>query len=193
MVKLTDDDLLVAHATFDNYIAMVRIFKQYDFEYSGAAGPIRPSHVTFSSYGGPITSTDDYYILNKKVVVQETTTALLNENEYQYRLPLKHYIPDFFRISIANHMSQSGQDWITNFSYVNTGTYNSQWMVVDYTKFPSNDKLLMVLEQAPGKIIVKDMTPVLLKEKYWASYNIPSFPETREKLGYEEIVTRYKG
>jgi len=77
MVKLTSDDLFVSHATFDNYIAMVRIFKQYDFEYNGASGPIKRSQVRFSSYGGPITSTDDYYILNNRVVVQETTTGLL--------------------------------------------------------------------------------------------------------------------
>ena len=52
-------------------------------------------------------------------------------------------------------------------------------MVVDYSKFPSTDGLLIVLEQAPGKIIAKDLTPVLLKEKFWASFNIPSFPEIR--------------
>jgi hypothetical protein len=33
----------------------------------------------------------------------------------------------------------------------------------------------------------------LLNEKYWASYNVPAFPEIRKKLGYDDIVTKYKG
>jgi|688.fasta_scaffold1467380_2 hypothetical protein len=37
------------------------------------------------------------------------------------------------------------------------------------------------------------MTEVVLKEKFWASYNVPSFPEIRKKLGYDEICVRYKG
>lgn len=37
------------------------------------------------------------------------------------------------------------------------------------------------------------MTKVLEKEGYWGSYNVPSFKETRKNLGYDEIITRYKG
>jgi hypothetical protein len=71
-------EVFVSHATFDNYIAMVRIFKNYDFEYSGSSGPLLPSLLTFSSYAGTLTSTDDYYLVNGKTVVQETTIAVLD-------------------------------------------------------------------------------------------------------------------
>ena len=37
------------------------------------------------------------------------------------------------------------------------------------------------------------MTKVLLNDTYWASYNVPSFPEIRKRLGYTEILNRYKG
>jgi hypothetical protein len=38
---------------------------------------------------------------------------------------MDEYFPDFFRISIANHLSKHSQDWTFWFSLLNTGTYNS--------------------------------------------------------------------
>lgn len=37
------------------------------------------------------------------------------------------------------------------------------------------------------------MTKVLIKDGFWASYNVPSFPEIRKNLGYDEILTKYPG
>jgi len=39
--KNDKNELYVSHATFDNYIAMVRIFKNYNFQYTD--GPLKSS------------------------------------------------------------------------------------------------------------------------------------------------------
>ena len=45
----------------------------------------------------------------------------------------------------------------------NSGTYNNQWMVVDYERFRESPRnlvarsgVLWVAEQVPGKVVVKD-------------------------------------
>jgi hypothetical protein len=51
-------------------------------------------------------------------------------------------------------------------------------MLVDYDNIKSGKNLLLVAEQSPGFSIVKDMTEVLKKDSYWASFNVPAFKET---------------
>ncbi len=78
----------------------------------------------------------------------------------------------------------------------NSGTYNNQWIVVDFRKFrkwrlyfekhkkiPRN--ILWVGEQAPGLIISNDMTDHLWETTYWASYNRPYFAEIAQVSGDE--------
>ncbi len=57
------------------------------------------------------------------------------------------------------------EEWIKNFSYYNSGTYSSQWMVIDYKQFDialknktKIDKLLYVLEQTPKRMISYDVS-----------------------------------
>jgi hypothetical protein len=55
-----------------------------------------------------------------------------------------------------NFGPRSGKQWSKLFAKRNSGTYNNQWMVLDYKKFvPGKDLsdvkgLLWVLEQLPG-------------------------------------------
>jgi len=46
-------------------------------------------------------------------------------------LDIKHYVPDFMRVMLANRMATNGLSWVFWLSYYNTGTYNSQWMILD--------------------------------------------------------------
>eukprot|EP00932_Pfiesteria_piscicida_P012554 SRR837773.23946.p1 GENE.SRR837773.23946~~SRR837773.23946.p1 ORF type:complete len:231 (+),score=46.32 SRR837773.23946:105-695(+) len=68
-----------------------------------------------------------------------------------------------------------------------TGTYSSQWLVVDYKKFSGGGDLLpgtfYVLEQAPGVSHFEDMTPRLQSEGYWASFDRAFFDDVRARTG----------
>ncbi len=66
-------DLLLSHQTWDDYSQMLRIFKHYE---------IGGHEMTFSSYPGCISSTDDWYNNKSKegqLVVTETTLEVLND------------------------------------------------------------------------------------------------------------------
>jgi len=71
-----------------------------------------------------------------------------------------------------------------------TGTYSSQWMVVDYNKFkpgkPLENGTLFVIEQVPGISHIEDSTAFLQKQGYWASENRAWFKEVRDSIGQSE-------
>ncbi len=74
--------------------------------------------------------------------------------------------------------------FIQTFVRFNSGTYNDQWMIVDLNRFNASltalePGTLWVLEQIPGYYEAKDMTKMLEKNTYWASYNRPYFEEVR--------------
>ena len=61
-------------------------------------------------------------------------------------------------------MSRNIKEWIDYFSLINSGTYSSQWMVVDYKKVKELNtnrnirEMFYVIEQIPTDIIFKDNT-----------------------------------
>jgi hypothetical protein len=108
----------------------------------------------------------------------------------------------------------------------NSGTYNNQWMVLDYSllSFPLSPRfacvlllcfldfdhrlsilalsryrhskplpagLLYILEQIPGTAQIADVTSTLQTTGYWASYNIPYFPNIFNLSGYPALVEQY--
>ena len=82
------------------------------------------------------------------------------------------------------------------FGRYNSGTYNNQWMIVDYKRFKKGDTvlrpgLLWILEQIPGTVMAEDVTSVLQSQQYWASYNSPYFPEIFNMSGNPELVEEY--
>ena len=102
------------------------------------------------------------------------------------------------RVVVANKLANSGKQWSQIFSKYNSGTYNNQWMVVDYKLFqkgtPQNllkNDLLWIIEQLPGFIKAADMTDELRVQTYWPSYNVPYFPEIYNLSGNNELVEKY--
>jgi hypothetical protein len=126
---------------------------------------------TFSSYPGCLSSTDDYYITNNKLMVTETTLEIVDINLYNYVKKADDYIPNFMRVNSATFFSRTAEEWVNSFSYYSTGTYSSQWMILDYNVFEkikqekgsNNKKLLYVLEQTPKTIIKHDLTEYLFE------------------------------
>jgi hypothetical protein len=131
--------------------------------------------MTFSSYPGSILSIDDFYLMKSNIVAMETTITNMNADLWKYVVPQSNLY--WVRNLVANRLSKSGIEWATYFSQYNSGTYNNEWMIVDYNLFtpgaPLRDNLLIVLDQMPGIIIWTDQTDFLRKNAYWPSYNIP--------------------
>jgi hypothetical protein len=99
---------------------------------------------------------------------------------------------------VANRLGHCGMSWSKTFSMYNSGTYNNQWMIVDYQRFKKGtpqvllkDKLLWVLEQLPGYIRAEDKTEILRQQSYWPSYNSPYFQDIYNLSGQGELAAKY--
>ncbi|XP_030316191.1 putative phospholipase B-like 2 isoform X1 [Calypte anna] len=191
-------DLLVAHDTWNSYQSMLRIIKKYTLPFRTSAGgnsQIPGSTQVFSSYPGTIFSGDDFYILSSGLVALETTIGNNNPALWKYVDP-RGSVLEWLRNIVANRLARSGAEWATIFRQFNSGTYNNQWMVVDYNVFTPGrvsppQGLLTVLEQIPGLVVVADRTELLYQQGYWASYNLPYFEEIFNTSGTLELVKKY--
>uniref|UniRef100_A0A0K8RLY8 Phospholipase B-like n=1 Tax=Ixodes ricinus TaxID=34613 RepID=A0A0K8RLY8_IXORI len=78
---------------------------------------------------------------------------------------------------------------------LNSGTYNNQWMVLDYKLFTPRKAIgknvLWILEQMPNLIKSEDLSEYLQKQSYWASYNVPFFPAIFNISGQPDMVKEY--
>jgi len=80
------------------------------------------------------------------------------------------------------------------FSAYNSGTYNNQYMIVNYNLFTPGkdlqDNLLWIVEQIPGYVESADMTTQLARG-YWPSYNVPYFIRIYNMSGYPDVVKKH--
>ncbi|POI30540.1 hypothetical protein CIB84_005710 [Bambusicola thoracicus] len=191
-------DLLVAHDTWAPYQSMLRLIKKYMLPFRaepGSTARVPGSIQVFSSYPGTIFSGDDFYILSSGLVALETTIGNSDEARWRYLRP-QGSVLEWLRNIVANRLARSGAEWASIFQRFNSGTYNNQWMLVDYKAFSPGHAapqqgLLTVLEQIPGLVMVADKTELLYKQGYWASYNVPYFEEIFNASGNLELVRKY--
>ncbi|XP_010181268.1 PREDICTED: putative phospholipase B-like 2, partial [Mesitornis unicolor] len=174
-------DLLVAHDTWTSYQSMLRLIKKYTLPFRTSAGgnsQIPGNIQVFSSYPGTIFSEDDFYILSSGLVALETTIGNNNPERWKYLAP-RGSVLEWLRNIVANRLARSGPEWAAVFRRFNSGTYNNQWMVVDYKAFmPGRASpppgLLTVLEQIPyfEEIFNASGNPELVR-KYgdWFTYD----------------------
>jgi hypothetical protein len=187
LIKVLDDksDILFGHDTWDDFQnAAPRIFKHYTMNLMKDNKPSGLHEVQFSSSPGMVTSNDDYFVSrgNANIAVIETTIDMSN------RTLLNDIIPQSMlswgRFHIANQLATDGQTWCDWFSMYHSGTYVNQWMIMNFDKFTPlvgpQPGFLHVLEEVPTYIHYDDVTPVLLSQGYWASYNEPYFSDIAE-------------
>ncbi|KAL8560033.1 hypothetical protein ACOMHN_041503 [Nucella lapillus] len=199
LVKLLpgNRDLYVSQDTWNSYQAMLRILKVYDFPWNMIANgkeKIAAQVHSFSSYPGTLMSGDDYYLLSSGLVSMETTIG--NSNSSLWKYVTSSSVLEGIRSVVANRLAKSGAEWASIFSLYNSGTYNNEWMVVDYKRFqPGMETLppgvLTVLDQIPGTIKWADLTPLLVSQAYFPSYNVPYFPEIFNASGIPAMVAKY--
>lgn len=201
LIKLLpgSEDLYVSHDTWSSYETMLRMQKKYVLNYHMGPGRGRSEllpgrAMSFSSYPGVLTSGDDFYVMSSGLVTLETTIGNGNASLWQYVQP-HGQVAEGTRSMVANRLATSGRMWTQLFSKYNSGTYNNQWMVVDYTRLvpgaASKSGLLFVLEQLPGFVKAEDLTAVLLAQGYWASYNVPYFKDVFAMGGNEPLVRKF--
>lgn len=191
LVKVTGDlsELYAAHTTWFSYRTMSRILKIYNFPLNGFK--VASKIISFPSYPGSLSSLDDFYLTESGLVVMETTNEILNHELYDYVNTTQ--LLSWMRVMLANRLAHNGEEWTQIYSLYNSGTYNNQWIVVDYKKFVPRKPLpkgtLWISEQIPGYIHSEDMTEVL-QFGYWPSYNIPYFHDITVKSGWNILVAR---
>jgi len=127
--------------------------------------------------------------------VTETTIENNNKTLWNYVVPegsLLYWVRNW----ISNRLATKGTEWMSIFSQFNSGTYNNEWMIVDYKLFQPGSPLqpgtFSVLDQMPGPYLQSaDMTDWLQKEGYFASYNVPFFEEIFNVSNQWALVREY--
>jgi hypothetical protein len=173
-------------------MTMLRQYKSYKLNYNLSSN--QSPFVSFSGYPGNLQSTDDFYITQQRLFVAETTNEILNASLYLNYISIET-VPEWIRIIVANRMATSGAEWSSYFSLYNSGTYNNQWQIVDFKRFkpgqPIQPGTLWIAEQVPGFIVANDETDILIKQKFWPSYNIPYFSFIYNISGYPAYYKKY--
>ncbi|KAM6943857.1 putative phospholipase B-like 2 isoform 2-T2 [Lycodopsis pacificus] len=199
LIKLlpNNKELLVSHDTWGRYQSMLRIMKKYMFAFkvSPSEGFLPGGTQAFSSYPGSIFSGDDFYIISSGLVTLETTIGNSNPALWKFVHPTGT-VMEWLRNIVANRLAATGKEWAEIFSMYNSGTYNNQWMIVDYNHFTPGrtdikEDLFVVLEQIPGLVVYSDKTQELLEKGYWASYNIPYYENVFNASGWNELVEKF--
>lgn len=126
--------------------------------------------MTFSSYPGCLSSTDDFFITNNNLVITETTIVLIDISHYKQVKPSDKYIPNYMRVLAASRFAKSAKEWCKMFGIWNSGTYSSQWMVMDYNIFKqikgtnkSFKEMIYMIEQTPDKLVHHDISDYMEK------------------------------
>jgi len=190
MVRLTEGnaDLMIGHTTWDDYSRMTRIFKYYNIplEHAGTMA----QNIAFSSYPGVISSTDDFYLMSSGLAAMETSIELMNPFIWDkvQEFAARPHIPNFAHVMITNRLAKTAVHYVRLLATQNTGTYSSQWMVVDYNKFKAGtilpDNAFWLLEMIPGKTHMADLSYHLRDHGYWPSFNRPFFDDIRQLSGH---------
>lgn len=177
-------NIFFGHTTWMRYNTMMRIYKIFTLNFQNVPG-FEAKTIQFSSYPGTLSSTDDFYVLDNGFVVIETSLYMWNTSLYANNQPQQLF--SNLRTMLANRMVTSGQQWAETFAFLNSGTYNNQWMVVNLNLFTPGEDLqpntLWIVEQLPGQVVAADQTTIL-SFGHWPSYNIPFYPEVYKAAGY---------
>ncbi|GAQ78920.1 Phospholipase B domain-containing protein [Klebsormidium nitens] len=200
LVKVMPDfsEIFVAQAAFSGLEELLRIYKLYDFAFhttAKSADVIPGRRSAFSSYPAHVISGDDFYLISSGIVAVETTIGTFNDDLYRNGITPEGSVFEWLRNMVANRLATSAEQWTSIFSQHNSGTYNNQWLIVDFNLFepgePLKDGTLYVLEQYPGYIAAYDATEELRTANYFASYNTPHNKTAYELAGYPAMVTKF--
>jgi hypothetical protein len=197
LVKLLPDhsELFISQVTWSSFNSMLRTYKLYDFAFTQLNGQIVPAQkISFSSYPGTLFSGDDFYQMSSNIVSQETTIGVYDASLYK-KFVKTDSVMEWTRNMVANRMASSAPDWCSIFSRYNSGSYNNEWMILDYNLFtpgqPLRPNTFWVLDQIPGYIEAGDLTDSLSSSLYFPSFNVAYWPGIFNLSGAPAMVKQY--
>jgi len=104
--------------------------------------------------------------------------------------PGSPHIPNFVHLMATNRLAKNGAHWSKLFSSQNSGTYISQFMIVDYNRFRAGqavaDDTFWLVEVVPGVVHSADLSQHLRDTGYFPSFNRPYFDIVREVTGHAD-------
>jgi hypothetical protein len=67
------------------------------------------------------------------LTILETTINIYNDDLFRNIQPKA--LPEWMRVNVATRLANSGREWVDKFFMYNDGTYNNEWMIVDFKQF----------------------------------------------------------
>uniref|UniRef100_A0A7S2S049 Phospholipase B-like n=1 Tax=Mucochytrium quahogii TaxID=96639 RepID=A0A7S2S049_9STRA len=192
MIKLTGNfsDLFIGHSSWWTFSNTNRIFKHYHFDYNDNSTAARK--ISFSSYPGFLESLDDFYMLGSGLAWTQTTNPVIDHSVYKHVKP--ESLLAWQRVRVASAMAHTGKEWYQALKREYSGTYENQYMVVDFNLYKPNqpiaDNTLWVIEEMPGLVVGRDQTSKL-RLGYWPSYNVPYYREIFKRSGYVDMEKKH--
>jgi len=169
---------------------MNRIYKHYNFDLN--ANFVAARKMTFSSYPGMLESLDDFYLMDSNLTMVQTSLPVINQSIYDKVTP--QALLAWQRVRLSNSMARTGHEWAKLLAMHNSGTYNNEYMVLDWNKFAVGKQLfkgaLWVVDQIPGYVESADVTHQL-ERGYWPSYNVPYFDKVFNMSGWPALEKKY--
>lgn len=154
---------------------MIRIYKNFNFGYTNPA--IQNNQQAFSGAVGCICSGDDFYLLSNNRFVGETTVGSSNPASWDFM----HYdsVPYFLRINTANLAYDTASTWMNYYFSYRSGTYNNQWLIIDFNNYLNNKNnlskatdIIWMIEEFYAMTSAQDLTQsMLIPQGFVASYN----------------------
>jgi hypothetical protein len=214
LVKLVNQpdgtfDMISGHNTWSEYCEMMRTLKLMEWAFEGEEKNqilgMKPRSINYSSYPGVLFSGDDFYEIDSKLVILQTTLSTLDKFLYKNVIDVNKYIPEFMRIMITNFISETGSDWANNYKSYHNHLYITQWVVLDYKVLEQINKertsnnflkktkykgLVNLVEEIPGSILSRDITDIVLRDTYFGSFNLSYFKKHQKILGLKNFAHR---
>jgi len=104
---------------------------------------------------------------------------------------------EFFRQTIAARLSTEAVGYAQQWAVSNSGTFNSEWLVVDYKGFEKGKELkknsVYYMAQIPGTIVSYDITEQVNQKGFAGTFNIPADASIYNNSGWPAMYAEKAG
>ena len=188
LVALTENysELFFGQDAWSSFQKMHQVLKEYHIR----SRIHKAKRVAISTRMGALASSDDFWLTDAGLMVLETTNNNFNVSLYD-RVNTSSILT-WLRVLHATWSSDSGEEWSKEFTRLQSGTYNNQYVVVDSKRFIPGERptsgLLWVVETMPGIERMADATELLAERRWFPSINTPWFEDIFNIAGYPEKI-----